>query len=44
MKTMFCKTESLKELMVRVKRFTEMEQMPGIQEYMTVLFAGSEHT
>lgn len=29
--------------MVRVKPFTEIEQTPVVQEYMMVLFAGSEH-
>lgn len=33
MKTMFRKTKSLKELMVRVKHFTAIEQIPVVQEY-----------
>lgn len=34
MKTMFCKTESLKELMVRIKHVMEIEETSVAQEYL----------
>lgn len=31
---MFCKSESLKELIVKIKNATEIEETPVVQEYL----------